>query len=110
MDSGGTYQTSLTLIKATLDSGDSVVPTQWSPIPSGLGPDTSRIQDPGPPGQTVLPKVEGPVRAGRLFFASCWCFGESLPLKIAGAVAVVTEAWSEAVPAGKKEGGKRATL
>lgn len=47
----------------------------------------------------MLPSAEGRGVADSLLFTSCWCFGESLPLKTAGPVAAaVSEGWSEAGP------------
>lgn len=43
------------------------------------------------PGQASLPNAKGRAMATGLVFASCWCFGESLPLKTAGATAAANE-------------------
>lgn len=44
--------------------------------------------------------------ADRSFFTSCWCFGESLPLRTAGPTAAASEGCSEAGPgSGEREEG-----
>ena len=56
----------------------------------------------------MLPNAEGRGMADRSFFTSCWCFGESLPLKTAGPTAVASEGCSEAGPGSSvREKGKR---
>lgn len=78
--------------------------------PSTVAPATPTAAWPGekhdPPGQAMLPSAEGRGTADGSFFTSCWCFGESLPLRTAGPTAAVSEGCSEAGPGSReREGG-----
>lgn len=90
MDSGGTHGPGLTLMEATPDSRRLSGPSPAAPmIPLALA--QRRAGSPGQPGQAALPKADGRGKANRLFFASCWHFGESLPLKTAGPTVALSE-------------------
>lgn len=56
------------------------------------------------PGTAMLPRAAGRGVADSLLFTSCWCFGESRPLKTAGPMAAVSEGWSEAGPEQRERG------
>lgn len=58
------------------------------PRPRPRRPEPERA---GALGRARLPSAAGRGMANSLFFTSCWGFGESLPLKTAGPVAVVSE-------------------